>query len=133
MQAEAVEGEEEGQLEADSEPEVQLLVVPPPPSRSRPETPAEESAPSSQTKKRPRTPRYLFTDEQEKDIGEWFRENECLYNRRLNAYKDAKKKQRLLEEKAATIPDCTCEYLNVALLNCTFNLNLKSALSCNTS
>lgn len=56
----------------------------------------------------------MFSDEQEKDIGEWFKENECLYDRRHKSYKDAQHKRRLYEEKAASLdPPCTCEYLKM--------------------
>lgn len=62
-------------------------------------------------KKKPRIVSYIFSDEQEKSIGEWFKENECLYNRRHKQYKDSQHKRRLYEEKAASFtPPCTCKY-----------------------
>jgi hypothetical protein len=72
---------------------------------------ADSPKDSSKDKKRkPRITSYVFTDEQEKDLGEWYREHECLYNRRHKLYKDSKHKQRLYIEKAESLtPKCTCK------------------------
>ena len=55
--------------------------------------------------------KYLFTEAQESDLAEFYREHEIFYNKKVNAYKDAAKKRRLMEEKAASMtPPCTCKY-----------------------
>ena len=39
--------------------------------------------------------------EQETELGEWYRENPCLYDKKLKSYKDAQAKKALLQEKAS--------------------------------
>lgn len=55
---------------------------------------------SEQSKTRKRILSYSFSDEQEKELAEWFSDNQCLYNRRLKAFKNRDLKNRLMEEKA---------------------------------
>uniref|UniRef100_UPI00358EE98D uncharacterized protein n=1 Tax=Myxine glutinosa TaxID=7769 RepID=UPI00358EE98D len=63
-------------------------------------------------KKRTRGSTYIFTDRQEVDLAEWYRENECFYNKKLKAFKNTEMKRRLLEEKAARLePPCTYQQL----------------------
>jgi hypothetical protein len=63
------------------------------------------------SKKKKRIVSYMFTDEQEKELGEWLRDEECLYDKRHKRYKDAQYKQNLLQTKADSYtPTCTCEY-----------------------
>lgn len=57
---------------------------------------------------------YIFSDSQEVELAEFYRENELFYNKKLKSYKDSGKKRRLLEEKAASIdPPCTCKNLTL--------------------
>jgi hypothetical protein len=44
-----------------------------------------------------------FTDEQEEELVDWLKGHPIFYNRGSKEYKDAQKKQRLLEEKAHEI------------------------------
>ena len=54
---------------------------------------------------------YQFTREQEAELASWYREHPCLYDKKLNSYKDYESKMSLIEEKAATFtPPCSCEY-----------------------
>lgn len=71
----------------------------------------KSDSPQDEGKKRKqRIVSYIFSEEQEKDIGEWFREHECLYNRRHKLYKDAAHKHMLYAEKAQSLtPKCTCK------------------------
>lgn len=70
----------------------------------------EGDSPTDGKKRKQRIVSYIFTDGQEKELGEWYREQECLYNRRHKLYKDAQHKRRLYEDKAASLtPKCTCE------------------------
>ena len=41
-----------------------------------------------------------LTDEEEEVMALWIRENECLYNKKLNAYKDMQKKNKLWDDQA---------------------------------
>ena len=45
-------------------------------------------------KKKPKKITDLI-DEEEEIMALWIRENECLYNKKLNAYKDMQKKNKL--------------------------------------
>ena len=44
-----------------------------------------------------------LTMAQEEDMASWLEENELLYDKKLNAYKDFKTKDALLESKAASM------------------------------
>jgi hypothetical protein len=78
----------------------------------------EGDSPKDSKKRKPRIVSYIFSDEQEKDICEWFKEEECLYNRRHKLYKDSQHKRRLYEEKASSLdPPCTCEFLLFATIH----------------
>ena len=44
-----------------------------------------------------------LTDEEEEVMALWIRENECLYNKKLNAYKDMQKKNKLWDDQAKEI------------------------------
>ncbi|XP_063865407.1 uncharacterized protein LOC135103308 [Scylla paramamosain] len=49
----------------------------------------------------PKRPRVtILTVEQERNVAEWLQEHELFYNKKLNDYKDVRKKYRLLQEKA---------------------------------
>lgn len=54
---------------------------------------------SGHPKKKPKKITDL-TDEEEEVMALWIRENECLYNKKLNAYKDTQKKNKLWDEQA---------------------------------
>lgn len=47
-----------------------------------------------------------FTEDKEKDLGEWYRENSLFYNKASREYKDTGKKMRLYKEKAQEL-NCT--------------------------
>ena len=62
----------------------------------------------SQQSHRPREPRKkakppLLMTEQEDDMVEWLKENHCLFNKKLNDYKNCEKKTRLWKENAEKI------------------------------
>lgn len=44
-----------------------------------------------------------FTTEQEIDLASWIQDNEIFYNKKLNVYKDYKKKEALWQEKSASM------------------------------
>ena len=53
---------------------------------------------------------YTFTEHQEIELAEWYRDQECLYNRRIKSYKSTVMKTRLIEEKAKEFdPECSGE------------------------
>ena len=54
-------------------------------------------AASHPKKKKPKKITDL-TDEEEEVMALWIRENECLYNKKLNAYKDMQKKNKLWDD-----------------------------------
>ena len=68
---------------------------------------------------------YIFTDAQEVNLSEWYKDPELFYNKKLKTYKDTQQKQRLLEEKAASLrPLCTGKCPHVPKIYNNFNLNL---------
>ena len=56
-------------------------------------------AASHPKKKKPKKITDL-TDEEEEVMALWIRGNECLYNKKLNAYKDMQKKNKLWDDQA---------------------------------
>ena len=54
---------------------------------------------ASDPKKKPKKTTDL-TDEEEEVMALWRRENECLYNKKFNAYKDMQKKNKLWDDQA---------------------------------
>lgn len=65
-------------------------------------------------KRKTRSPGYVFTEEQEVLLAEWYCDTECFYNKRLKLYKDTEYKKRLMEEKARSLdPPCTCKYIDL--------------------
>ena len=54
---------------------------------------------ASHPKKKPKKITDLI-DEEEEIMALWIRENECLYNKKLNAYKDMQKKNKLWDDQA---------------------------------
>ena len=96
-----------------------LSPSPPPPPHHNEEEEVEvsdsESVASSVVPRRVKRSRlrdkYLFTDEQEVELAEFYKENNLFYNKKVRAYMDSEKKKRLLEEKAASMsPPCTGEH-----------------------
>ena len=83
------------------------LLVPPPP-----DTPTSGKKPrKAKANKDDRVPHYHFTDEQEEELCEWYRDNSCLYNRRMSGYRERNRKERLYQEKAASYdPECSGKY-----------------------
>lgn len=83
------------------QPEIVDIQLPPPPPREEPTT-----------KRRKRTQPYSFTEQQEQELAEWYRDQEMLYNRRIKEYKEVVRKKALLTSKGESYdPPCTCEYL----------------------
>ena len=61
-------------------------------------------------KRRKRCDTYLFTDEQEADLSEWYQHHPMFYEKGDKDYKNAEKKKCLLEEKGMTMhPKYTCK------------------------
>ena len=61
---------------------------------------------------------YAFNERQEEDLAEWLRDHECLYNRKLKAYKNTAMKQRLIADKAKEFdPECSGEYCISFIIN----------------
>ena len=88
-------------------------IPPPSPNQPRDESPQSQhsrgSTPSdsrsqspTQQQKKLKTMTDL-TVAQEEDMASWLEENELLYNKKLNAYKDYRKKDSLWESKAVSI------------------------------
>ena len=72
-------------------------------------TPTKDSGKGRKKKKR--VDPYNFSEEQEIDIGEWYRENECMYDRSNSNYRKTSHKRTLIRKKAATFdPPCSREY-----------------------
>ena len=70
---------------------------------SRASTPSNYTSYSpTQSHKKAKTVTDLTVAEEE-DMASWLEENELLYNKHINAYKDFRKKDALWESKAATI------------------------------
>ncbi|XP_062588499.1 uncharacterized protein LOC134250165 [Saccostrea cucullata] len=67
---------------------------------SSPSNPSTSDSLPIQSQKRSKT---NLTDEQEDEMASWLEANEILYNKKLNAYKDFKKKDSLWESKAASL------------------------------
>ena len=47
--------------------------------------------------------KYLFTEAQKMELADFYREHKLFYNKKINAYKNAAKKKRLMEEMAASL------------------------------
>ena len=61
--------------------------------------------------KRKRAAVYIFSETQEMELAEFYKENELFYNKKLKDYKNSANKKRIMEEQAATLdPPCTCKY-----------------------
>ena len=74
-----------------------------------------ESLPSSReqptSKRRRRCETYVFSDEQESELSEWYQLHPIFYDKTEQHYKNAAKKNCLLEEKGMCMdPPCTCKY-----------------------
>ena len=69
------------------------------PSSPRPQQTDIEEDPSRNKRK----DKLILTPEEEQDIANWFRENELFYDKTRKDYTDSKVKQRILDEKAATL------------------------------
>jgi hypothetical protein len=54
-------------------------------------------------KKKSRGESLVLTDEQEKDLAEWYRHNEVLYDTRRKSFKQPQLKMQLYDEKAAQL------------------------------
>ena len=55
--------------------------------------------------------KYLFTEAQKMELADFYREHKLFYNKKINAYKNAAKKKRLMEEMVASLTQpCSCKY-----------------------
>ena len=54
---------------------------------------------------------FLFSEEQEKELAEFYRDHPIFYNKKVRNFKNSAKKMAILQEKAAqfTDPICTCK------------------------
>lgn len=63
-------------------------------------------------KKRPRKkpdPKIMFLSQDERELLDWYRENELLYNPQHQDFKDKSKKQRIMDEKAQELANASPE------------------------
>jgi hypothetical protein len=73
-------------------------------------TPPTPTLTANKDKRRQNIKSYIFTDQQEVDLADWYRDNPILYNRRDKNYKRTTMKDTLYEEKCKTFqPPCTGE------------------------
>ena len=89
---------------------------PPQPSTSSGKMGRHQKKAPADLLRKPNIEAFNFSDQQEKDIAEWFRDNPILYEKSANTNKIRDKKRRLLEEKAAEI-GCTADQLDNWLYN----------------
>ena len=80
--------------------------------------PTSGSVEASVQKRRKRCENYLFTDEQEANLSEWYQHHPMFYEKGDRDYKNAEKKNSLLEEKGSTMhPPASCKYYSHKCLN----------------
>ncbi len=72
-------------------------------------TPVDLSPAEPPVKKEKRLRQLTF--EEEDDMAEWLKMNPCLYNKKLETYRNTDMKKRLWEEKAAEFSNVDVEYL----------------------
>ena len=61
-------------------------------------------------KRRKRCETYVFSDEQEGELSEWYQLHPLFYDKTHPNYKNAEKKNNLLEERGLSMdPQCTCK------------------------
>ncbi len=76
-------------------------------------TPVELSdaePPAELPAKKERKTRQL-TVEEEDNMAEWLKMNPCLYNKKLETYRNTDMKKRLWQDKTAELSNCDVEYL----------------------
>ncbi len=73
-------------------------------------TPVELS-PTEPPAKKEKKPRQL-TVEEENDMAKWLKMNSCLYDKKLETYRNTDMKKRLWEDKAAEFSNVDVEYLH---------------------
>ena len=98
--------------ERESESEESAILATPTSSRKSmpPNSGSVGSVDHSFPKRRKRCDTYLFTDDQEADLSEWYQHQPMFYEKGDKDYKNAEKKKCLLEEKGMTMhPKCTCK------------------------
>ena len=98
--------------ERGSESEESAMLATPKSSRKSmpPNSGSVGSVDQSLAKRRKRCETYLFTDEQEADLSEWYQHHPMFYEKGDKDYKNGEKKKCLLEEKGMTMhPKCTCK------------------------
>lgn len=65
---------------------------------------SDESGAQERPKKRPKKKQYvIFDEETEKELAEWYQAHPIFYNKKQKEYKDADRKNRMLNEKAAQL------------------------------
>ncbi len=69
-----------------------------------------ELSPDEPPAKKEKKTRQL-TVEEEDDMAEWLKMNPCLYNKKLETYRNTDMKKRLREDKAAEFSNIDVEYL----------------------
>ena len=81
------------------------------PTSSRKSLPPTSGSVEAPVQKRRKRCENYFTDEQEADLSEWYQHHPMFYEKGDKDYKNADKKNSLLEEKGSTMhPPCTCKY-----------------------
>ena len=88
----------------------EISIVDTPTTPVTPYDPHSSSREVGGTKRRKRCETYVFTDEQEADLSEWYQLHPLFYDKTHPNYKNAEKKNNLLEERGMTMdPQCTCK------------------------
>ena len=96
------------------QPQAQHAVQPPAQPPAQP--PVQPPAPPPLAPARQRKEKLCLSADDEQDVADWFKANEIFYNKSLRAYRDNKRKERLYEEKAATLTtECTGKQLKTWL------------------
>ena len=87
---------------------------PPLPSQSSSQSSSDQSQPVTPVPKRKRkqkTVPYQFSEQQEQELAELFRDNKVLYNKRHDDWRKKQHKIDLITSKGETYePVCTCKY-----------------------
>ena len=104
-------------IQRQSDSEESAIAATPTSSRKSLPPPTSGSVEPPVPKRRKRSENYMFTDEQEADLSEWYQHHPMFYEKGDKDYKNAEKNS-LLEEKGSTMhPPCTCKYYSHKCLN----------------
>ena len=81
-------------------------------SQSQIEEKDDEDIPTMKKYKKKKEGGYIFSDDQEAELAEWYQQHPLFYNKKLKDYKNMQKKQRLFEEKATEMDwPCTGKFI----------------------